>query len=351
LADWATDFIHFSKAKVARTCSMADLKEYHALVANGTRCPLYSMMKELIFQEYNTPVAIDRVTDAPMAPVLEGPTLEVTNLNFSYLGEGAKAFDLQGASFSFERGARILVVGANGACKSTLMSILGGKRMIRRGLAKVLGKDCFNDPAVSREVMYCGDWWNTNFFMNLTISDLLGPEAVKTSRCQHLAEVLQIDLTWKINNVSDGQRRRCQLLEILAPPRPVYLMDEITSDLDIFAREGILSFLKAESELRGCTVFYCTHIFDHLEGWASHMLHLRKGQVVRACPMSEVDEYTKLCNEGCSIPLYSLIRGWIYGEYAESEGTKPWRVIDEDSLRDGRIPKLGLAGPFMTSSG
>merc|ERR1712232_165008 len=122
-----------------------------------------------------------------------------------------------------------------------------------------------------------------------------GDATCKTARCQHLAEVLQVNFDWKINDLSDGQRRRCQLLEILAVPRPVYLMDEITSDLDIFAREGILNFLKAESELRGCTIFYCTHIFDHLEGWASHMLHLSQGAVKRACPIDEIPEYAELC--------------------------------------------------------
>merc|ERR1712160_220101 len=156
--------------------------------------------------------------------------------------------------------------------------------------------------------MYCGDWWNTNFFMNLTIGELIGPEISKTMRCTHLAEILQVDLNWKINNVSDGQRRRCQLLEILATPRPVYLMDEITSDLDIFAREGILNFLRAECELRGCTIFYCTHIFDHLEDWPTHMLHLSKGKVVQQCAMTELDEYNRLCREGDSTPLYTLIR-------------------------------------------
>jgi len=349
LADWATHCLYFSQAKVAKCCRMDELKEYHDLVANKTRCPLYSLMKEWVFKEYKTPTPIDRETDAPMAPIPDGPTLEVNNLSFSYVPGSSP--DLKGMSFSFNRGARILVVGANGACKSTVMSILGGKRMIPRGFAKVLGKDCFNDPAVTRDVMYCGDWWNTNFFMNLTIGDLLG-DLLGTSRCQHLAEILQVDLTWKINNVSDGQRRRCQLLEILAAPRPVYLMDEITSDLDIFAREGILSFLKAESELRGCTVFYCTHIFDHLEGWASHLLHLSKGNVVRACPISEVDEYTKLCEDtSCSTPLYTYIRGCIYAEYAATEGEKPWRMVDEKAMLDGRIPKLGLAGPFMSMSG
>merc|ERR1712070_1197605 len=273
----------------------------------------------------------------------------VTNLNFSYAGSSPC---LEGMSFAFSRGARILVVGANGACKSTVMSILGGKRMIPRGYARILGKDCFNDPAIAREVMYCGDWWNTCFFVDTTIGDLIGKELSQTSRCQHLAQVLQVDLSWKINQISDSQRRRCQLLEILVPHRPVYLMDEITSDLDIFAREGILTFLKGESEIRGCTIFYCTHIFDHLEGWASHMLHLSKGGVVRACAMDEVDEYSKLCSGGCLTPLYSLIRNWMYAEYdKEGSDVKPWRNIDAKSLRDRRVPNLGLAGPFMTASG
>jgi CCR4-NOT complex subunit CAF16 len=349
LADWATHCIHFSKGRIARCCKMEDLKEYHDRVANGTRTPLYSLMKEWVFREYSDAKAPNVLEGAPIVPEQQCATLEVANLKFSYV-PGATP-NVSGATFSFNRGARILVVGANGACKSTIMSILGGKRMIPRGFARVMGNDCFNDPAAGKDVMYCGDWWNTNFFMNLTISEVIGSKLIETQRCKHLTEILDVDLNWKINNISDGQRRRCQLLEILAKPRPVYLMDEITSDLDIYAREGILGFLKAESEQRGCTVFYCTHIFDELEGWPDHLLHLSKGNVVRACHFSEVEDYHKSIAEGCSTPLYSTIRKWIYSEYAESNGAKPWRVVDEKSMADGRIPNLGLAGPFQTSCG
>lgn len=223
--------------------------------------------------------------------------------------------------------------------------------MIPRGFAQVLGLDPFHDTAVTREVMYCGDWWRTQFFMNLTIGELLGESVCLLPRCQHLAAVLQVNLEWKINDISDGQRRRCQLLEILATPRPVYLMDEITSDLDIFAREGILAFLRAECEQRGATVFYCTHIFDHLEGWASHILHLSKGTVVRSCSIDEVGEYAQLITEGNPTPLYTLVKRWVYAEYEADGGAKPWRKVDEESLRDGRLPNLGLAGPFQTTSG
>lgn len=164
---------------------------------------------------------------------------------------------------------------------------------------------------------------------------------------KHLASILQTDFNWKINEISDGQRRRCQLLEILCTPRPVYLMDEITSDLDLFAREGILAFLKAECEIRGATVFYCTHIFDHLEGWASHLLHLSQGKVVRCSPMEDVAEYTDLVAKGDMTPLYSLVRNFVYSEYgaAEQQHAKPWRKVNDSN--DARLPNLGLAGPMM----
>jgi len=346
LADWATHMLYFSKGQIAKCCQMKDLKEYHDLVAQGTRVPLYSLMREWVFREYD---ALGQVEDStsPSAPDVAGPVLEVNNLSYAYAVGLPNA--LHDVTFSFNRGARILVVGANGACKSTIMSILGGRRMIPRGLAKVLGKDCFNDAGVTQSIVYCGDWWRTNFFMNLRLGDLLGESVVNTARCQHLREILQVSFDWLINDLSDGQRRRCQLLEILSEPRPVYLMDEITSDLDIYAREGILGFLKAESEVRGATIFYCTHIFDHLEGWASHLLHMSKGQVVRACAMSDVQEYGELMAKGDLTPLYSLIRGWIYAEYQADGGAQPWRKVEDTS--DGRRPNLGLAGPFCSHSG
>lgn len=126
-------------------------------------------------------------------------------------------------------------------------------------------------------------------------------------------------------------------------------MGAAPDERDIYAREGILSFLKYESEVRGATVFYCTHIFDHLEGWADHILHMSKGQVVRACPMDDIEEYKELTAKGDLTPLYSLIRNWIYSEYKTDDGAQPWRKVED--TRDGRRPNLGLAGPFCTVSG
>jgi len=181
---------------------------------------------------------------------------------------------------------------------------------------------------------------------------LLSDEVRTSTRCQYLANILEVDFEWKINEISDGMRRRCQLVEALSIPKSVYFMDEITSDLDIYSREGILNFLRAEADIRGATILYCTHIFDHLEGWASHILHLSMGRVLRCCPISEVTEYSQKIENGVQCPLYELVRGWVHSEYEAIKASEPaQKSLKMDESLDGRIPNLGLAGPFMMMSG
>eukprot|EP00439_Symbiodinium_sp_Y106_P077702 s1098_g16.t1 len=211
--------------------------------------------------------------------------LQCENLSYCY-GGGATIHDralsepkLIDVSCAFEEGCRVLVVGGNGAGKSTLLSIMGGKKMIPRSDCKILGKPVFHDSTLNLERMYCGDWWRTDFFFNITVAELIGDKLLNTPRVQELIDIMQINTTWYINAISDGQRRRCQLLECLAEEKKVYILDEITTDLDLFAREGLLRFLRRESEEKGATIFYATHIFDHLAEWATHVLYFAQGKI------------------------------------------------------------------------
>merc|ERR1711865_304482 len=91
---------------------------------------------------------------------------------------------------TFEKGSRVLIAGANGAGKSTLLSIVGGKKMVPLGHCQVLGKECFNDTTLNAQRMYCGDWWRTNFFFNLSVTQLIGEDRLKSARVQELIDVL-----------------------------------------------------------------------------------------------------------------------------------------------------------------
>jgi CCR4-NOT complex subunit CAF16 len=63
-----------------------------------------------------------------------------------------------------------------------------------------------------------------------------------------LMELLEVEWDWCIYRLSDGQRRRVQLLLGLAKKKELLLLDEVTTDLDVVARQNLLNFLKEESE-------------------------------------------------------------------------------------------------------
>jgi CCR4-NOT complex subunit CAF16 len=90
-------------------------------------------------------------------------------------------------------------------------------------------------------------------------------------RRQELIDLLQMDLNWRMNRVSDGQRRRVQLFLHMLRPFEVLLLDEVLSVLDVVVRNDLLQYLKKECEERNATVIYATHIFDGLMDWPTHL--------------------------------------------------------------------------------
>ena len=65
-------------------------------------------------------------------------------------------------------------------------------------------------------------------------------------------------LIYQRNAVSDGQRRRVQIMLGLLRPFKVLLIDEFTVDLDVLCRRDLLAYLQKETETRKCTILYCT---------------------------------------------------------------------------------------------
>jgi len=66
--------------------------------------------------------------------------------------------------------------------------------------------------------------------------------------------------------------------------------------------------------------------------------------------MSDIDEYSQLLKQEASCPLYNLVRRWVYDEYDQliEQKRKAPKIVED---LDGRIPLLGLAGPFQMACG
>ncbi len=61
-----------------------------------------------------------------------------------------------------------------------------------------------------------------------------------------------------MHQISDGERRRVQIVAGLMAPWQMLLLDEVTVDLDVLVRSRLLNFLAEECDQRGATILYAT---------------------------------------------------------------------------------------------
>ena len=97
-------------------------------------------------------------------------------------------------------------------------------------------------------------------------------------RRDKLVDVLEIDLDWKMHKISDGQRKRVQIMLGLLKPFKLVLIDEFLSELDIVVRDKFFAYLTEECALRNGAFIYATHVFDNVETWATDVAYISGGQ-------------------------------------------------------------------------
>jgi CCR4-NOT complex subunit CAF16 len=220
---------------------------------------------------------------------------------------------LKGINMELPTGCRCMLVGANGAGKTTLMSVIGGKHLCKESAVRVLGRSAFEDTTLSADLaLLTGNWTHTVAFAGhnvpyqaMEVSQLIRSNSagVDPARVERLVTLLGVERSWNLTTVSDGQRRRVQILCKLMKPFKILLLDEITTDLDLLARQDLLNFLREESEERGVSIVYCTHIFDGLDGWASHIAYIAKGEMMFALPVEALADRIVT-------PAAQRARGW-----------------------------------------
>ncbi|KAL7746982.1 CCR4-NOT regulatory complex component [Sorochytrium milnesiophthora] len=211
--------------------------------------------------------------------------IECPSLNFTYGGPPI----LRNLSFNLPKGARCLLLGANGAGKSTLLRILAGKRLVHDAVLIKQQHAYFHTP---EGITYLGPEWIQNPITkrDLRVATLLDTHRAgdHPARTRALLTLLEVDPLWHTHQISDGQRRRVQLLLGFLQPFDVLLLDEVTVDLDVLVRRDVLDFLQRECEVRGCTVVYCTHIFDGMGDWPTHVARMRHGEMMSVTPFAEL---------------------------------------------------------------
>src|SRR5688572_6673625 len=222
---------------------------------------------------------MNRATDSDPGPRTCAVTTHALTKRFG--GEVA----LDRVDLRVPEGSVYVLIGANGAGKSTVLKVLLNLERPDSGTAQVLGLDtALRGPDARAQVGYVPERHDPGYRW-MTCGQLLRHVAVYYPSWDHayadrLTAALELRLHRKISGLSKGDSRRLQLLLALAHRPPLLLLDEPTDGLDPTVRKRVLALLAEHLADTPTTVLVTTHHIHEIESLADYVGALRQGRLV-----------------------------------------------------------------------
>lgn len=195
---------------------------------------------------------------------------------------------VKSVNFSIEKGELVIIVGASGAGKTTILNMLGGMDTITSGEIRMGGSDIgsYNDKELTsyrrENVGFVFQFYN--LVQNLTTRENVELAAQICSNPLEEESVLtQVGLSHRLDNfpsqLSGGEHQRVAIARAIAKNPQLLLCDEPTGALDFETGKRILKILQDTCLIHGKTVIIITHN-TAFEAIGNRVIRVNSGTVV-----------------------------------------------------------------------
>ena len=174
-----------------------------------------------------------------------------------------------GVSFDIEKGEFVVITGASGAGKTTVLNLMGGMDTCDEGEIIIDGKDIAKlkprELTAYRRYDIGFVFQFYNLVQNLTAYENveLAAETCKDKSIDAAQVLKQVGLEDRMNNfpaqLSGGEQQRVSIARALAKSPKLLLCDEPTGALDYNTGKTILKLLQDTCREKGMTVVVITH--------------------------------------------------------------------------------------------
>ena len=189
-------------------------------------------------------------------------------------------------SFDIEKGELVIILGASGAGKSTILNILGGMDSNDEGDVLIDGQNIahYNAPQLTdyrrNDVGFVFQFYN--LVPNLTALENVELASEIVQDAQDAAEALAaVGLGNRLHNfpaqLSGGEQQRVSIARAVAKNPKILLCDEPTGALDYKTGKQILKLLQDMCKEQHKTVAIVTHNFAFTQ-IADRVIHVKEGQ-------------------------------------------------------------------------
>lgn len=215
--------------------------------------------------------------------------IEIKNLTKNY----GKARGITDVSFHVEEGEIFGFIGPNGAGKSTTIRTLLSLIYPTSGSATIFGKDCIKyAPEILKDVGYLPS--EVFYYDNMKVIDLLKYSASFykkdcTKKMKDLAELLDLDLNKKIDDLSYGNKKKVGIVQGLLHDPKLIILDEPTSGLDPLMQQKFFDLLKEENK-KGATILFSSHILSEVQKVCDRVGIIKEGEIIKVEKISTLKE-------------------------------------------------------------
>jgi len=213
--------------------------------------------------------------------------IEINNLT-KYYGKARGIIDV---SFSVNEGEIFGFIGPNGAGKSTTIRTLLALIYPTKGSARIFNKDIIKDGAYIREhIGYLPS--EVFYYDNMKVIDLLKYSGsfyknIDRNRMYKLAEIMDLDLNRKIDDLSYGNKKKVGIVQGLLHQPRLIILDEPTSGLDPLMQQIFFNLIIEENN-NGATVLFSSHILSEVQKLCSRVAIIKEGRVISIEDMKEL---------------------------------------------------------------
>jgi ABC-2 type transport system ATP-binding protein len=215
--------------------------------------------------------------------------IEIKNLTKTY----GKARGISNISFNVEEGEIFGFIGPNGAGKSTTIRTILSLIYPTSGSATIFGKDSVKyAPEIKKEIGYLPS--EVFYYDNMKVKDLLKFSASFykkdcTKRIHELADIMNLDLTKKIDDLSFGNKKKVGIVQGLLHEPKLIILDEPTSGLDPLMQQKFFDLLLEENK-KGATILFSSHILSEVQKLCNRIAIIKEGQLVKVEKISTLIE-------------------------------------------------------------
>lgn len=221
----------------------------------------------------------------------------LNNVSFSY----NHLLALENITLSIPKKEFLVLVGANGSGKSTILKIIAGLLEPANGTVSIAGESV-SKARTQGKIGYVPQNYNKNILdfpavvaeivkLGFVSDNRLTDEAKKVKILEELSETFGLAAIWKrrLSELSGGQQQQVMLARALAGEPEILLLDEPTSGIDYDASEKIYSLLQEINKKLGITIIMVSHDIERATLFAAKVACIRR----KLCFFGDNEEFRK----------------------------------------------------------